>query len=670
MPLTPGQVLNSRYRIVKLLGQGGFGAVYKAWDLNLKGPCAVKENFKLSPAEQAQFSREASLLFKLHHPNLPRVFDQFTIQGEGQYLVMDFIEGQDLGDLIHDNGGPLPEDTVIGWLTQICEALDYLHSQTPPVIHRDIKPSNIKITPDGRAMLVDFGIAKTGITGTPTTAAARGVTPGYSPPEQYGSAQTDARTDIYAMGATLYALLTGQEPPSSTDRVVGIPLPPPRQLNQGIPPALEALVLKAMAIEPVKRYPSAAEFKQALLTYKSTPPPKPKRWVWAAAIAGVLLCLAAGATGAAIAFPDIFSAKATPTERLDFETSEPASDAAGRAEPTSIPTEPAGLVVTSPPPQADATLTFTPTATVRQVQASPTLAPPTPTPTTAYTPTNTPTPPVITDASLVPMVFIPAGSFMMGADVTAAYAECLEMCAACDCTELEFQDEAPVHSVYVDSFYIDQYEVTNASFAEFLNSQGNQSEGGATWFDASSTSVQIHLSGGVWSASAGYADYPVFRVTWYGAQAYCAWRGGRLPTEAEWERAARGGQDGAFYIWGESFRSGMGNFCDASCVESWANSTYNDGYAFTAPVGSYPANGYDLYDMAGNVWEWTQDWHSFNYYATSPSSNPTGPATGDRHTVRGGCYFNGADYLRPAIRFPIAPDSARDSVGFRCVSLP
>jgi serine/threonine protein kinase len=287
MPLSPGQVLNNRYRIVALLKQGGFGAVYKAWDLNLKGPCAVKENFKLEPAEQQQFEREASLLFKLHHPNLPRVFDQFSLPGDGQFLVMDYVEGQDLAEVILSAGGPLPEKTAVAWLLQVCGALTYLHSQTPPVIHRDIKPNNIKITPTGQAILVDFGIAKTGITGKNTTEAARGVTPGYSPPEQYGRGQTNPRTDIYALGATLYALLTGQEPPPSTDRVAGVPLQPPRHLNQSISPALEKIILKAMAIQANQRYTSAEEFKAALLSYatKSDRPP----WLWATVASSVII---------------------------------------------------------------------------------------------------------------------------------------------------------------------------------------------------------------------------------------------------------------------------------------------------------------------------------------------------------------------------------------------
>src|SRR5512136_664295 len=159
MPLIIGQVLNNRYRIVKLLGQGGFGAVYRAWDVNLNRPCAVKENLEISPEAQRQFTREATVLANLSHPNLPRVTDHFSLPGQGQYLVMDFVDGEDLASMLQRQGS-IPVDQALGWATQVADALAYLHQRQPPVVHRDIKPANIRLTPDGRAMLVDFGLVK------------------------------------------------------------------------------------------------------------------------------------------------------------------------------------------------------------------------------------------------------------------------------------------------------------------------------------------------------------------------------------------------------------------------------------------------------------------------------------------------------------------------------
>jgi serine/threonine protein kinase len=264
MTLSIGQVVDNRYRIVSLLGQGGFGAVYKAWDTRLERPCALKENLASSPEAEKQFGKEATILANLNHPNLPRVIDHFTVPGQGQYLVMDFVEGEDLQQML-DRRGPLPEDEVLPWVAQTCDALAYLHGQPQPVIHRDVKPANIKIAPDGHPMLVDFGIAKLYDPALRTTLGARAITPGYSPPEQYGHARTDIRSDIYSLGATLYALLTGEEPADSVERLIGAAvLTPPKQLNPLISEPVAQVIMKALAAEPAQRFQSADEFKRVL----------------------------------------------------------------------------------------------------------------------------------------------------------------------------------------------------------------------------------------------------------------------------------------------------------------------------------------------------------------------------------------------------------------------
>jgi eukaryotic-like serine/threonine-protein kinase len=264
MPLSTGKILNNRYRIVKLLGQGGFGAVYRAWDLNLNAPCALKESLNTTPEAVRQFTLEARLLANLRHVNLPAVIDHFSVEGQGQYLVMDFVEGQDLQQMLQRSGGPLPEGQVLAWMLQVCDTLTYLHSQNPPVIHRDIKPANIKITPQGQVKLVDFGIAKQYYHSQKTTLGARAVTPGFSPPEQYGKGGTDARTDVYAVGATLYATLTSHAPKESLDRETGNPLPAPRTLNPAITISTECAILKALEMAPEHRFQNAADLKAAL----------------------------------------------------------------------------------------------------------------------------------------------------------------------------------------------------------------------------------------------------------------------------------------------------------------------------------------------------------------------------------------------------------------------
>ncbi len=285
MSLQPGQVLNNRYRIVRLLGQGGFGAVYRAWDVNLNRPCAVKENLDVSPEAQRQFTREATVLANLSHPNLPRVTDHFILPGQGQYLVMDFVEGEDLATMMKRQG-TIPVSQAVTWINQVAEALIYLHSRQPVVVHRDIKPANIRITPEGKAMLVDFGLVKLFNPSMRTTLGARAVTPGYAPPEQYGQGSTDARTDLYALAATLYNLITGREPMESVQRLAGGKMPPANAVNPQVPLALSQAIEQAMNLEPSQRFTGVSGFKAALSATDEPPflvRPAPEMYVRPAA---------------------------------------------------------------------------------------------------------------------------------------------------------------------------------------------------------------------------------------------------------------------------------------------------------------------------------------------------------------------------------------------------
>lgn len=319
MTLKVGQVLNQRYRIDGQLGQGGFGAVYQAWDLSLERACAVKENLDTSDIARRQFTREATVLASLSHANLPRVTDHFFIPGFGQYLVMDYIDGIDLGQLVRKEG-PIPPERALNIIKQVADALEYLHSRKPPVLHRDIKPGNIKITTDGRAVLVDFGLVKMYGPQLETTVGARAVTPGYSPPEQYGQGITDPRTDIYALAATLYTLLTARLPPESVQRYGADELVLPHQVNNSISPVLSAAVGRAMALNPSQRYQSIAEMRAVLWPDVTTPvggAATPSRG-WARVLVGGLLllgCLAVGGTalGGALIFPFLFGPPATKT---------------------------------------------------------------------------------------------------------------------------------------------------------------------------------------------------------------------------------------------------------------------------------------------------------------------------------------------------------------------
>ena len=266
--LATSTIINNRYRIVKLLGQGGYGAVYRAWDLNLNHVCALKENQERSIEAKQQFENEAKTLATLSHPNLPRVTDHFFIQGFGQYLVMDFVDGEDLESLL-ELRGKIEEKQSIAWICQISNALLYLHSQNPPVIHRDIKPANIRITPEGKAILVDFGLVKLYSPNHQTMVGARGITPGFAPPEQYGKGITDTRTDIYALGATLYAMLTGRTPIESIQRIAGEKLPLVETVNHQISPSVSNSIRIAMELIPINRFQNIGEFKTALTSFTS-----------------------------------------------------------------------------------------------------------------------------------------------------------------------------------------------------------------------------------------------------------------------------------------------------------------------------------------------------------------------------------------------------------------
>jgi serine/threonine protein kinase/uncharacterized protein YggT (Ycf19 family) len=269
---TVGKFFGGRYRIVKLIGEGGFGAVYKANDERFQATraVAIKEmsdaNLSASERERAlmDFRHEANLLVQLNHPNLPQVSDFFE-EGTKAYLVMEFIEGKTLEQGLDDADGPLDEALVMGWALQLCSVLHYLHNRQPPIIFRDMKPSNVMVTGDNQLKLIDFGIArifKTAATKDTTLLGSQG----YAPLEQYGRSQSDPRSDIYALGATLYHLLTGSVPADAPSRRVNPHIfLTPRQINQRITQATEDIVLMAMEQDPDERFQSAEAMRKAIL---------------------------------------------------------------------------------------------------------------------------------------------------------------------------------------------------------------------------------------------------------------------------------------------------------------------------------------------------------------------------------------------------------------------
>ena len=238
------------------------------------------------------------------------------------------------------------------------------------------------------------------------------------------------------------------------------------------------------------------------------------------------------------------------------------------------------------------------------------------------------------------MALIPAGEFKMGDNFNEGHS-----------------DERPVHTVYLDAFCIDKYGVTNAQYAYFLNAYGKNEAAGYQLLDIESDSCLIRKVGNIYKPKAGYECHPAVEVSWYGAAAYAQFYGKRLPTEAEWEKAARGGLVGKRYPWGDDISHDDANYSGTGGRDRWSG---------TSPVGSFPANGYGLYDMAGNVFEWCADWYDSNYYSESPVDNPQGPESGTMRVLRGASWTSAPTSLRCTIRFRDRAVVMYNDVGFRC----
>jgi formylglycine-generating enzyme required for sulfatase activity len=267
------------------------------------------------------------------------------------------------------------------------------------------------------------------------------------------------------------------------------------------------------------------------------------------------------------------------------------------------------------------------------------------------------------------MVYVPGGTFEMGsteAEIDAAVRLCNRYYSGCG--RSMFSSEGPVHRVTLREFWMDRTEVTAAQYAAFLNRLGADAPSGFPWFDLSDEFASLEWDGERFVARPGRASHPASQVEWEGAQAYCNSVGGRLPTEAEWEYAARGPQ-ALSYPWGDDLGEAPMNFCDRSCGLPQADVSFDDGYVRTSPVGSYPegASWCGALDMAGNVWEWVADWYQEDYYTGVPQSDPTGPAAGRHRGLRGGSWFDIPSFTRGANRYWDEPTDSDLVFGFRCV---
>jgi eukaryotic-like serine/threonine-protein kinase len=639
--LSSGQILQNRYRIEAKLGEGGMGAVYRAYDLSLQTPCVVKEMLLVGDARQAagaaaQFQREASTLANLRHPNLPVVTNYFQESG-AYYLVMDFVEGCSLDELIPPNG--LPEAGVLAYANQLLGVLEYIHSKG--VLHRDIKPANIIIQPDGKAILVDFGLVKVLSEGLLSKSILHGLgTPEYAPPEQAGTGGTDQRSDLYALGATLYHALTGQPPLPAGDRTAGATLPALRQLNPSISPNTERVVLTALNLNRAQRYPSATAMCADLINQipAALPPSAPSQTVplhpvgnggtpaWVLPLV-VVLGLAILVLLGVIAVRELTTASGA--------VSAPTATSAANGVDLQNTVTPALPAATSRPPANTPTSTFTPTPDPLKITLAPNV--------------------------VMEFVRVSAGNFLMGSTDSDTYAS---------------DNEKPQHTVSLEEYLIGKYEVTNAQFAAFVQATGYKTtaeQQGSGWSYTGSEWKDI--AGADWRHPHGpnsdiqtRQNHPVVLISWDDAVAFCQWvtqvtgRNVQLPTETQWEKAARG-TDGRIYLWGNQTP-------DSSRLN------YNMNVKDTTPVGQYSPAGdspYGAADMAGNVWEWVADWYNETEYKTRTASGsgvrePIGPTSGQYRVLRGGSWFNGQEGARAAGRYGYSPDFRVDLVGFRVVA--
>ncbi|MCP4362748.1 MAG: SUMF1/EgtB/PvdO family nonheme iron enzyme, partial [Chloroflexi bacterium] len=591
MPLLPGERLLKRYQIVSLLAEGAYGAVYRAWDVVDGVNTAVKEYLDPSITIQKQFRQQARQISQWQHPQLPRMLDHFAIEGVGQYLVWEYVDGVDLQTLLGQYGR-FPSDLIINWLQAVCQPLAYLHTQGQ--LHLNIKPANIRVTPGGDVYLVDSGLPGLGI---------RPHTQGYGSPEQQAQQETLSASDIYSLGATLYTLLTGQTPPSALQRESGLAdLIPAREVNPEVEPYLSIVANRAMLLHADARYESVAAFAAALnRPYGRTEPePAPPR-----------------RTAPSDQFGQPVPPRLTPRKRRQIEVRTIYALAALLVILVLV-----GLGLTAVNMNTQDVTEAEATATVRSavVEAMTALAP-TPSPIPIPTDPPTPTPePLVTDSG-ARMLFVPGGTFSMGTD------------------EGE-RDEEPAHLIEMDAFYIDETEVTNGQYQLCVESGVCKAP--------SRSNPTTHPA---YYGDPAYDDYPVVFVNWYQAEQFCQWRDGRLPSEAEWEMAAAFDPHEAIkltYPWGDAFDGVKLNYCDQNCPSAERDAAFNDGHKDTAPVGSYPdgRSPLGLYDMAGNVMEWVNDWYDSRFYKSSTDTNPMGPTEGGFKALRGGSWLSAAEEVR------------------------
>jgi formylglycine-generating enzyme required for sulfatase activity/tRNA A-37 threonylcarbamoyl transferase component Bud32 len=592
-----------KYEIVEEIGRGGFATVYRARDRDLDREVAIKVLDPLlmrDPSLVARFRREARAAARLQHPNIVRIYDISQVEGV-LAIVMELLPGPSLAEVI-EAAVPLYVERAVELLRPLAEALDYAHAQ-------GVKPSNVLLDGQGQPMLTDFGLVKaaeeSGSSMVSLTLSQTGMTlgtPAYMAPEQAdpdAEQAVDHRADLYSLGVIAYEMLAG-----------GVPF--------------EGKTPLAVAMGHVMKQP---------------PPPRALNPALPESCEAVLLKMLA--KDAAARFPDA----GTFVEAL--AGAEPASEEPATTSAPAATAKPLPLPPTTPAPRAERprpsrrlprwvwVLLVGGVAVAIVLGLVIGLR--------SCSQFNVPQAGATQNRQRdgMVMVYVPGGEFEMGSPQDVGEAA-----------------EHPQHTVTLDAFWIDKYEVSNAQYRGCVQDGACGAPMTCDWGEPT-------------YEDASKSDHPVVCVPWYGAEAYCAWAGGRLPTEAEWEKTARGA-DIRTYPWGNPFDGLRLNYCDQHCEYDHRDAEVDDGYARTAPGGSYPpgASPYGALDMAGNVWEWVADWYDAGTYSRSAARNPTGPDSGGHRVLRGGSWDNTPDMTRSAFRLTGSPDYRSGTFGFRCVMSP
>ncbi len=675
-----------KYIIIRELGRGGFGIVYEAHDTSLDRLVALKAlhpNLVNDMTFLSRFKQEAKLAARLEHPNIVPVHEFNQADGR-YYIVMGLMTKGSLGDLL-EKYGPRSSTQTKSFLEQVLNGMAYAHERG--VIHRDLKPGNILIDEHNMAKIADFGFAKAMHSASSHSLSATGGvmgTPAYMAPEIWRGKDASARSDIYSLGCIAYEMLTGKplfDGESAAEIMTKHVIDGP-SFQADLPAPWRKLIEKCLAKDPSQRYQTAKAVLEDLKFGLFDAPQERESEI-------VLSSMGDKTTQQApepvrdetvvsevplqyVPRPPVRPVSDRPAKQNNYYYQSPEP----RRKPPREDAQRAPGARYSPPapevPTPGQMLELTPVQRLRKrlpwllplsfgvvmlamvvlfsrlkggmfapaptetptKTASPTLTPTaknTSTATCTPTPTRTPTPALgvgstmIREADAMEMVYVPEGTFVMGSDDSDAD-----------------DDEQPVRNVYLDAYWIDKYEVSNAQYALCV-------EAGECTKPSSSSSN----TGDSYYGNPRYDNYPVINVNWHQASTYCTWAGGSLPTEAEWEKAARG-PNGNKYPWGD---------------ESPSCSLTNYGYCKgdTTAVGSYPegASYYGALDMAGNVWEWVNDW--YGPYNANDTNNPTGASTGDFRVLRGGSWIYGTWVIRSAYRSWYVPFRWDYYWGFRCV---